>query len=158
MREVRRYGDQGQADPGRGELGAVDDLAAAEADDRVVVAGLYVAGQPDGVVEGAAADLVPGGAGQLRGDPLAQLRAGAAADRDGEPAGVRDALVGEDTGQVVEGARPDVDDQRRGDQPGQYRHAISRPRARSSWLSISTQSTSPIGATSIRKPRSTSSW
>jgi len=83
VREVRRHGDQRQADAGRRELGAVDDLAAAEPDDGVVVAGLYGAGQPDRVIEGAAADLVPGGAGQRGGDPVAQPGAGAVADGDG---------------------------------------------------------------------------
>ena len=112
MREVRRHGDQGQADARRGELGAVDDLAAAQADDRVVVTGLHLAGQPDRVVQGAAADLVPGRAGQRRLEPIAQPRARAAAHRYGEPAGVRDPLVGEHTGQVVEGTRADVHDER----------------------------------------------
>ncbi len=119
VREVRRHGDQGQTDARRGELGAVDDLAAAEPDDGVVVAGLHLAGQPDRVVQGAAADLVPAGAGQRGGDALAQPGAGAAADGDGEPAGLRDALVGEDAGQVVQGTRADVHDDRRGNQPGQ---------------------------------------
>jgi hypothetical protein len=132
VREVRRYGDQGQADACRGELGTVDDLAAAEPDDRVVVACLYGAGQPDRVVEGAAADLVPGGTGQRRSEPLLQPGAGTVADGDGQLSGVRDALVGEHTGQIVEGTRADVHDDRRGNQAGQYWHAISRPRARSS--------------------------
>ena len=55
-------------------------------------------------------------------------------------------------------AAPDVDDDRGRDEAGQYRHAISLPLARSSWLSISTQVTSPMGATSTVKPRFTSSW
>ena len=72
VREVRGDGDQRQADARRGELGAVDDLAAAEAHDRVVVAALHVVGELDRVVDGAAADLVPVGAGQRGGQPLAQ--------------------------------------------------------------------------------------
>ena len=53
----------------------------------------------------------------------------------------------------------DVDDERAGQHPGQYWHAISLALARSSWLSTSTQRRPRWrGATSIRSPRSTSSW
>ncbi len=81
MREVGGHGDHGKADPRGGELGTVDDLAAAESDDRVVVAGLHLVGEPDRVVDGAAADLEPGGAGQGGRQPLAQPGPGAGADR-----------------------------------------------------------------------------
>lgn len=159
VRQVRRDGDQRQADARRGELGAVDDLAAAEAHDRVVAALLDGLSELDRVVERPAADLEPLRTGQLRLEALAQDGARATADRDGQASGGRrDPLVGENGRQVVDRPRPDVDDNRRGDEPRQYWHAISRPLARSSWLSISTHFTSPIGATSILKPRFTSSW
>ena len=53
--------------------------------------------------------------------------------------------------QLASGAGADVDDDRRSrDQPSQYgtRSPDAAALARSSWLSISTQSTSPIGCTS----------
>ena len=90
----------------------------------------------------------------------------AGADRDGDPALGGDPPVGEQRAEVRDRARPHVDDERRGEHPGQLherkatgsctrrgprnaqqRPAISRARRRSSWLSTSTQSTSPIGAT-----------
>ncbi|GAA3292548.1 hypothetical protein GCM10020295_12150 [Streptomyces cinereospinus] len=83
------------------------------------MARLHVGGQPDGVVQGAAVHLEPGGAGQLGGDAVAQPRAGTAADGHGEPARVGYPLVGEDVGQVIEGTRADVHDDRRRDEPGQ---------------------------------------
>ena len=108
------------------------------------------------------------------------------ADRDGDPAPGRDALVGEQRAEARDRAPPHVNDERRGEDagklhgpsvilpanrsyPGDYRvltapvnerqrAAISRARRRSSWLSTSTQPTSPMGAIPIMPPRSANSW
>lgn len=159
VREVRGHRDERQAHACGGVLRAVDDLAATEADDGVVTAGLLDrVGETDRSVDGAVGVAEPVRLGERRGEPLTQDLAGAAADGEGQSAGGRDALVGQDRRQIVERPRPNVDDDRRGDEPRQYWHAITRPLARSSWLSISTHLTSPMGATSMRKPRFTSSW
>src|SRR5690606_537521 len=136
--------DQRQPDPRGGELRTVDDLAAAEADDRVVAAGLHGVREVDGVVDGAAADLEPVRVGQLGREALAQPGARSAADGEGELPLRGDPPVGQQVRQAVQGAGADVDDDGGRDETGQYRHAISRPFARSSWSSISTQSTSPM--------------
>ncbi len=150
--------DQRQADPGGGVLGGVDDLAAAEADDRVVVPAAHRLGQAHRAVQAAVVHVVPVGAGQGGLQAPAHGRTGAVADRHRDPARGRQPLVREDPAERVQRARADLHEQRRRDQSGQYRHAISRAFARSSWLSTSTQETSPIGCTSIRRPRSTISW
>ncbi len=158
VREVGGDGHHGQPDPRRGVLGHVDDLAAAQAHDGVVAAALYVVGQLDRGVDGAVDDRVPVGVRQHGLQLGAQRHAGASADRDGQLAGGGDPLVGQEAGQVVHRPATDVDDDGRGDEPRQYWHAIVRPLARSSWLSISTHLTSPMGATSMVKPSLTSCW
>ena len=46
----------------------------------------------------------------------------AGAHRHGHPALGGDPLVGQQRAQILDGPRPDVDDQRRGEHPGQERH------------------------------------
>ena len=156
--QVGGHRDDRQADPGRGVLGGVDDLAATEADDRVVVPAAHLLGEAHRAVEAAVVHVVPVGTGQGRLQAFAHRGAGAVADRHRDPARRRQPLVRQDAAERVQRARADLGEQRRRNQSGQYWHAISRAFARSSWLSTSTQDTSPIGCTSIRRPRLTISW
>jgi hypothetical protein len=110
--------DHRQPEPGGGELGHVQHRAAADADDRVVPLLLDLLDQLDRGVDRAAVDGEPVGVDQPVLEGVLHDRPVRRTDRDRDPAGRRDALVGQHLGQLLQGTAPDVDDQRRGDEAG----------------------------------------
>ena len=122
MGEAGRDRDHRDASHMRRELGHVDGPAAADARHRLVGTGPQPLAKRDGTVMGAVRDAEHLGRVDLeiRHDAVAL----AWPDRDGHPSLGRDPPVGQQRAEAGDRARPDIDDERRGEHPGQQRHEL----------------------------------
>jgi hypothetical protein len=115
--QVGSHRDHRDAGHVRGELGHVDGPAAADARDRLVGVGPEPLAQGDRAVHGAVRD--PEHLGRAQVQVREHAVALARADRDGDPALGGDPPVGQQRAEVRDRARAHVDDERRGEDPGQ---------------------------------------